>query len=86
MVTSISTMLSQETRVDIDDKYELYSSLPEWNWVHDILLKVDRECSPWMHAVQVQYLKKSLFIQIVERLPLEDQEETYISLEPQSNV
>lgn len=69
-------MPTVERMREVDERYELYSSLDEWNWLHDVLLKVDRECSPWMHAIQVLYLKKILFVQIVERAPINDVEET----------
>ena len=74
-------IISPERAEAIDEKYELYSNLPEWNWLHDVLLKIDRECSPWMHAKQVTYLKKQLFVQIVERVPCEDDEVSYTSLD-----
>lgn len=66
---------STEKMSEIDEKYEVYSTLDEWSWLHDVLLKIDRECSPWMHAVQVLYLKKILFVQIVEKVPFVEETE-----------
>lgn len=74
-------IISPERAELINEKYDLYSNLPEWYWLHDVLLKIDKECSPWMHAKQVIYLKKQLFVQIVERVPMVEEEVSFSVLD-----
>lgn len=63
-------MPSSERMCEIDDKYELYSTLDEWAWLHEVLLCIYKECSPWMHAKQVHYLYKKIFVQVVDETPI----------------
>lgn len=66
----------------IDEKFDLYRTTPEGLRIGEILIKVDRMCSPWMHANDVMSLKKSLLVQIIERGFIDEEaSESYTLLE-----
>lgn len=51
---------------NIEEYYDLYSQTDEGKELRQILDKVDKYCSNWMHAILVMALKKELFLQIME--------------------
>lgn len=51
----------------VDEKFDLYRYTEEGQRVGEILVKLDRRCSPWMHADDVMRLKKELLVQIIEK-------------------
>lgn len=74
-------MPSPYKEMEISDKYDLYSTLDEWRWLHDCLLCIHSDCSPWMAARKVSYLYKKAFVQIVERIPIAEDSEVFVSLD-----
>jgi len=66
----------------IDEKFDLYRYTEEGRRIGEILVKLDRKCSPWMHADDVMSLKKELLVQIVEKGFVDEElSETYTLLE-----
>ena len=66
----------------IDEKFDLYRTTPEGRRIGEILIKLDRRCSPWMHANDVLSLKKELLVQIIEKGFVDEEvSESYVLLE-----
>ena len=65
----------------VEEKFDLYRTTPEGRRLGDILTKLDRRCSPWMHAHDVMNLKKELLVQIIDGFTEEESSEHYTQLE-----
>ena len=52
---------------ELDELYDLYSTTPEGLHLRQLLIKIDRYCTPWMSAILINQLKKELLVQLIER-------------------
>lgn len=59
---------------NINEYYDLYSTTPEGIELREILMKIDKHCSHWMHHFEVEKLRRELFVQIMEWGCLTDDE------------